>query len=447
MFLLVFSFCTDQALVSLHRLGAIDANGAVTITGRKMSCFPVEPCLARIIVEAASGSAAASRAAGTDGVSVSSLHARCLADACIMVGMSTVDSVWAQRKARGSSGGDDRRRMAVAAGGGYNKPELGTGRAASSGGGTKVGLALKGSVFTNLYGRTPSDSRSSTSSIAKSGYGSNDVDHSEYTSDNRNDQEENLRRELAQQRLSHPLGDFFTNLNIYKEYLRSDSSGRWCAENFVNPRAMRQCRRICEQLATECVKGGLCGSELHALVGRDASGAGAGTVAVSESCSHREHEGRLQNALVAGLFMNAARVCSSGGGLLATKALYRSLSDDDEGGGRGSVAACAAGEESIRRGGQLTMFRIHPICCQGMQRAPDCVVYQVSFNSSASIVVFPPCLELGICLQDWSDDGTNKLLCARCVWCRSSSTATDSCISKAWLLCRMNGWCGTAVST
>lgn len=42
-----------QALCQLHVLGALSDDGAVTERGRIMSHFPVEPCVSRMLVEAA----------------------------------------------------------------------------------------------------------------------------------------------------------------------------------------------------------------------------------------------------------------------------------------------------------------------------------------------------------------------------------------------------------
>ena len=41
-----------DALLQLHTLGALDAQGEVTEIGKKMSAFSVEPSLGRMLVEA-----------------------------------------------------------------------------------------------------------------------------------------------------------------------------------------------------------------------------------------------------------------------------------------------------------------------------------------------------------------------------------------------------------
>jgi HrpA-like RNA helicase len=42
-----------QALSQLHTLGAIDHSGYITSLGRQMSSFPLEPNLARMLIESA----------------------------------------------------------------------------------------------------------------------------------------------------------------------------------------------------------------------------------------------------------------------------------------------------------------------------------------------------------------------------------------------------------
>lgn len=43
-----------QALLQLYTLRAIDPKGDITPLGRKMSNFPLDPCLSRMLIESAS---------------------------------------------------------------------------------------------------------------------------------------------------------------------------------------------------------------------------------------------------------------------------------------------------------------------------------------------------------------------------------------------------------
>lgn len=316
----------------------------MTPLGKKMSAFPVEPCLARMLLEASahpcarvgtststSGVAALNTAPGGEEAGGSirySEDAYFMADAIVMVAMTTVDNVLVPKRPTGSAG---------AGGDSGSRPS----------GGGRLSLAMKESAFSGP--RSSSGHRRGRPGVQ--------IDLQT--------EDEERQREEAHRRLMHPMGDAFTGLGIYKQYLRSGQSNRWCGDNFIQNRAMVQCRNICCQLAAECIRSGLCGKEVASLVEETPSA----PVERTEKC-RRQHEQRLQEVLLSGLFMNAARLCSSGGGLLAARALYRSLplvtrGGLDFGGGDGSS------------GDQLAMFRIHPSCSLGAQRAPDCVMYQV----------------------------------------------------------------------
>ena len=154
--------------------------------------------------------------------------------------------------------------------------------------------------------------------------------------------------------MQHPLGDHLTYLGIFEAYEYAGAGGErhqreWCERNFLRHRALRSAMKIRDQLLGDAAKVGLTGSSGGAAssssssssstssrqrdTGHDRSsiggnsrsgGTGHGNRGSSSSSSSSSSsrpgagvglslETRLVNAVVSGLFMNAARRCAHEG--------------------------------------------------------------------------------------------------------------------------------------
>lgn len=75
---------------------------------------------------------------------------------------------------------------------------------------------------------------------------------------------------VAKRNMSHSSGDHLTLLNIYNAYKASKDQERWCRDNFVDPKSMRQVVEVRNQLQSFCEKSGLklvsCGSDYDLIL-------------------------------------------------------------------------------------------------------------------------------------------------------------------------------------
>lgn len=75
---------------------------------------------------------------------------------------------------------------------------------------------------------------------------------------------------IAKRNMSHSSGDHLTLLNIYYSFKASKDQDRWCKDNFVDSKSMKQVIEIRNQLQSFCEKSGLivasCGSEYELVL-------------------------------------------------------------------------------------------------------------------------------------------------------------------------------------
>jgi ATP-dependent RNA helicase DHX8/PRP22 len=178
-----------QALHLLYMLHALDANGRITPLGQKMSQFPLEPQLSRMLIQSATSSC------------------DCLLEMVIICAMLSVENIWiTPRPPR------DLRRDST-------QPQLNFQQRKNNAAYGNVGISS----------HEPS-SQSRQQSIWSG-------------------QEE--AAETAHAGLRHIYGDFHTLHRVFSQWEKTEFAHNWCERHFISYRAMKQARKIREHLADE----------------------------------------------------------------------------------------------------------------------------------------------------------------------------------------------------
>jgi len=242
-----------QALTQLYTLGGIDCYGDITLLGRKMSAFPLEPNLSRAVIESATS------------------ECDCLQELLIIAAMLCGENIWYRPKARSED------------------------RAAANKHMREQQLKEKKRQYQMEQQRRLQNPRDRQQQPA----------HSHYTVGPVRSEEEE-RAEAAHSALRHPLGDHFTYLHIFQEWEESGFSFQWCETHYINHRSLSTVRKIRDHLASDIDKGSL--KDVMRLF-RGESNRKEETR--DKKQSRLSLEQRISNAITAGYFMNAAVRCAN----------------------------------------------------------------------------------------------------------------------------------------
>lgn len=206
-----------QALYQLYMLEALDAHGRITPLGRAMSQYPLEPPLARMLLQSATPQCA------------------CLEDMVIICAMLSVENVWVtprnparfnhnNSRNRDDPSGSNKSRDNNA----YQSQYTGFGAHRNQNGGSLP--QRKNNHYAVQAGERGDRDRDSAWTLAEE------------------------RAETAHAGLRHPSGDLHTLFRIYDQWRRCDFEFKWCERHFVSLRAMKQAKRIAEHLAEDVRK-------------------------------------------------------------------------------------------------------------------------------------------------------------------------------------------------
>ena len=181
-----------QALMTLYLLGALDKQGQVTDIGVKMAAFPLEPFLARMIVE-------------SNLTSLSSTN-----ELLTIVSMASTENLFMSKTIIRTK-----------------KKPVGAPASSSS------KLSIRASVPYSQHFQQSNN---------------NDMDEPN------EDELRNERIDRAHTKLRHPRGDYWTYLKIYLEWEKCGFSPEWCSEQYLHYRSLKMARNIKEQLQFDCKK-------------------------------------------------------------------------------------------------------------------------------------------------------------------------------------------------
>ncbi len=193
-----------QALIQLNTLKAIDNHGNITKLGRKMSSFPLDPHLSRMMIESGSK------------------HCNCLDEIVIICAMLCVENVWYRPRSAAHH---------------KSKPQ-------------QRGNSGRGGPNNN--------NNNKMSHYGPGGDGQDDYDSNRNQWTSLTPEEE--RCEIAHAGLRHDYGDLHTYLNIFNEFEQSNYTYDWCERHFINYRSMKTARKIRDALLLDAKK-----ARLHEL--------------------------------------------------------------------------------------------------------------------------------------------------------------------------------------
>jgi HrpA-like RNA helicase len=194
-----------QALTQLYTLRAIDSNGYITALGRKMSNFPLDPSLSRILIESAS------------------TELDCLNEMVNLCSMLCVENVFYRPKLRkGQLGATFNKNAAVVSASNNNKLKFNVKGVPS--------LTNNGNNNKDYYGpasqqpqQQPGDEKEKVMRLLTI-------------------EEEKI--ELAHSGLRSEYGDLVTLWKIFKLWEKFNFSYEWCERNYINYRSMKTARKI-----------------------------------------------------------------------------------------------------------------------------------------------------------------------------------------------------------
>jgi len=189
-----------EALESLHMLNALNESGNITEIGEKMSHFPLEPFLSKMIIESF--------------VNSEYNQYYCIDIITIIVSMVSVENIYMTKK--------------------YTKKILN-----KTHNNNNNNIKLKANYNNNTIFTSATDSNNNNKEVEeeyhKEMYRNDCIDH-------------------AHAILRHPLGDIWTFISIYIEWGENHYSIEWCEKNYIQYRALKYAKNIREQLYTEINK-------------------------------------------------------------------------------------------------------------------------------------------------------------------------------------------------
>lgn len=182
--------------------------------------------------------------------------------------------------------------------------------------------------------------------------------------------------EEAHARQRHPLGDHHTYLRVYDNWIDHGESSDWCFENFIRQRSLRVAKQIRSQLLEEARKAGLETVNHSAASSWRSKGDWGGRHTHSHGGmdkgrrEERERDVRLSRSIAAGLFMNAARRCTS-------ESIFRTLPMLTEKPDSNGCSFSGSGRSGLEDG-QVRLLHLHPTCSLNshLHTAPEMVLYQ-----------------------------------------------------------------------
>ena len=179
--------------MTLYLLGALDKQGQVTEFGSKMSSFPLEPFLARMIIESSLPTLGSTN------------------EILTIVSMASTENIFMHKSIIKHKKG------VVASTPSTNK------------------LSLRASIPYSKHFQSSSFISTEQDEVSE-------------------EELRNERMEIAHSQLRHSRGDYWTYLRIYLEWEKHGFSPEWCSNNYLHYRSMKMARNIKEQLVCDCKK-------------------------------------------------------------------------------------------------------------------------------------------------------------------------------------------------
>jgi HrpA-like RNA helicase len=103
---------------------------------------------------------------------------------------------------------------------------------------------------------------------------------------------------VAKRNMAHPTGDHLTLLNIYNAFRTARDTERWCQDNYVDGKSIKQVVEVRNQLVGFCEKSGLnvvsCGNEVDVVLKCFCAGFHTQLALLQTDRSHRTLLGRQQ---------------------------------------------------------------------------------------------------------------------------------------------------------
>ncbi len=206
-----------QALTQLYALQALNKLGEITSLGRKMSSFPLDPSLSRMLIEAYCHPACQYEEAREESEHKQSHSVKgCWKEMVMICAMLSVENVWNRPRARH----DILNRHTHT--GMQNNTNINPNSAQS-----RIQMNQKGWGMPSL-----SVNSTETNSNTTNGH------------PNRVYTQEEERCEIAYAGLRHEYGDLLTLLNVFATWERAGRSFEWCERNFINHRSMKMAKKI-----------------------------------------------------------------------------------------------------------------------------------------------------------------------------------------------------------
>jgi len=217
-----------QALTELYALQALNKLGEITSIGRKMSMFPLDPHLSRMLIESYCHPACQFIGTKATGRSIGG----CWQDMVIICAMLSVENIWHRPRVRHDTLGEDKSNTTGIKSSYRNNNND---QQPVAGFSSRIQFHAKGWGKPNLSSQDQEDTTGSNPPTNNNNKGQQQV---------RVLSAEEERCEIAYAGLRHEYGDLLTYWNVFSQWEIARYSFDWCEQHFINYRSMKMARKI-----------------------------------------------------------------------------------------------------------------------------------------------------------------------------------------------------------